>query len=255
MKLLEIKSLNFSYGAQKVLENVSLSYDNKDFLAIIGPNGGGKSTLVKLILGILPLKKGIDKFISNTEISYVSQNTEPNLNFDICVEELVLMGLVDEKIFGFYSKKDREKAEQMLDKMGILRLKEKRVSQLSGGERQRAFIARALISDCKLLILDEPTASVDSKTAVAIFELLACLHAENIGIIVICHDINLALAYANKIAYLNKELVLHENSRQNSAFLKHLYENHSHFCDVEMSLKTCLCDTDNGLQKTDYRIS
>ena len=165
------------------------------------------------------------------------------------------MGLVDEKIFGFYSKKDREKAEQMLDKMGILRLKEKRVSQLSGGERQRAFIARALISDCKLLILDEPTASVDSKTAVAIFELLACLHAENIGIIVICHDINLALAYANKIAYLNKELVLHENSRQNSAFLKHLYENHSHFCDVEMSLKTCLCDTDNGLQKTDYRIS
>lgn len=244
MKLLELKHLNFGYAQQKVLENVSLEYDSKDFLAIIGPNGGGKSTLVRLILGLLPLKNTneIQKFITNSEISYVPQNTQPNLNFDICVEELVLMGLVSEKRFGFYSKKDRQKAGLALDKMGILELKDRRVSELSGGQRQRAFIARALVSACKLLILDEPTASVDSKTAVAIFELLARLHAEGIGIIVICHDINLSLAYANKIAYLNKELVLHENSRQNSAFLKHLYENHSHFCDVEMSLKTCLCE-------------
>ena len=95
------------------------------------------------------------------------------------------------------------------------------------------------MSKCQLLILDEPTASLDSKSAVEIFELLNALHKEGVGIIVVCHDINLVLGYADKIAYLNKELILHDNDKQKGALIKHLSTTHQHFCAVEMSLAAC----------------
>ncbi|TQR29198.1 metal ABC transporter ATP-binding protein [Campylobacter sp. MIT 99-7217] len=246
MKLFELKNLSFAYDKEPVLENINLSYDDQDFLAIMGPNGGGKTTLIKLILGLISSKNDIKKYIDTQLISYVPQTTQANENFPIRVLELVLMGLVNQKFFHFYDKKDKIKALETLDKVGIKDLWDKKLNDLSGGQRQRVFIARALMSKCKLLILDEPTASVDAKTSVQIFELLNTLHEESIGIITICHDINIVLAYANKIAYLNKELFLHDNTAQNTKFIKHLYENHQHFCGVEMSLKTCFCIQDEA---------
>ncbi|CAM2793262.1 metal ABC transporter ATP-binding protein [Helicobacter burdigaliensis] len=244
MKLFDICNLNYSYKEELVLKNINLNYDSKDFLAIIGPNGGGKSTLIKLILGILEAKVPLSFFIPKNKIGYVPQNPLPNPNFPLRVLEVVLMGRIDKKKFGFYSKEDKESALNALKKVELQDFWDRSIQDLSGGQIQRVFIARALVSECKLLILDEPTASVDSKMSIQIFELLKTLHHQGIGIILICHNINLILAYANKIAHLNKELTLHTNHQetQKSQFLKHLLKEHNHFCDVELSLNQCECE-------------
>ncbi|KAA6227254.1 MULTISPECIES: metal ABC transporter ATP-binding protein [unclassified Campylobacter] len=245
MLFFELSNLSYAYDNEEILKNVNLSYDSKDFMAIIGPNGAGKSTLLKLILGLLDDKKSI-KFnkLKRSEIGYVPQHTIANENFPARVIDIVLMGLLGKKIFGFYTKKDKEKAKDVLKKVNLENFWDKRINTLSGGQKQRVFIARALVDECKMLILDEPTASVDSKSALQIFELLNDLHTKGIGILIVCHDINFVLAYSDKVAYLNKELFLHSNTKTSdkNVFLKHLYENHSHFCDVEMSLHNCLCD-------------
>lgn len=241
MQLLHIENLNFAYASELVLENVSLNYDNKDFLGIIGPNGGGKSTLLKLILGLYKSRE-VHLALPKHAIGYVPQGIRANENFPICTLELVLMGLLDGKKFGFYKKSEKQKALKALEKVGLSEFSERKISDLSGGQRQKAFIARALVSECRLLILDEPTASLDSKSSVGVFELLASLHKEGTGVIVVCHDINLVLAYADKIAYLNKELVLHDNDKEKSSLIAHLNESHKHFCAVEMSAPHCECE-------------
>lgn len=268
MLFFELSNLSYAYGDEIILKNINLSYDNEEFLSIIGPNGAGKSTLVKLILGLLKSKNEIHfKALQRKEIGYVPQHTLANPNFCPRVLEIVLMGLVGKKIFGFYSKKDKQKAMEALKSVGMEDFWDRSINSLSGGQRQRVFIARALVDECKMLILDEPTASVDNKGAIQIFELLSSLHQKGIGILLICHDINLVLAFSDKIAYLNKELFLHSNTKekQKGDFLKHLYEEHSHFCDVEMSLNACFCDEENcdkvceqesirrKLQKTEFK--
>ncbi|MCX2683774.1 metal ABC transporter ATP-binding protein [Campylobacter sp. MIT 21-1685] len=245
MQFFHISNLTYAYKDETVLHNITLEYDSKDFLTIIGPNGGGKSTLLKLILGLLEYKNSICfSNITKEEIGYVPQNNFINPNFPARVLEIVLMGLVGKKNFGFYNKKDKQKALEALDKVAMADFSERKITELSGGQRQRVLIARTLIDECKMLLLDEPTTSVDTKNAVQIFELLQSLHKQGIGIIAVCHDINIVLAYSDVIAYLNKELFLHSNpkEKQKSEFLKHLYENHSHFCDVELSLNACFCE-------------
>ncbi|MCV3395388.1 metal ABC transporter ATP-binding protein [Campylobacter lari] len=249
MKLFEIKNLNFAYNNEIVLKNINLIYDNQDFLSIIGPNGGGKSTLIKLIFGLIQSKNTI--YFSNikpNEIGYVPQNTLANLNFPARVLEVVMMGRVDNKKFGFYSKEDKKAAFVALEKVNMQNFWDKQINTLSGGQRQRVFMARALVGECKLLILDEPTASVDAKHALQIFDLLKNLHHDKIGIICISHDINIVLAYSDKIAHLNKELFIHDNIKDQKKIehLKHLYQNHTHICDVEMSLNSCLCRTNHA---------
>ncbi|WP_291946924.1 metal ABC transporter ATP-binding protein [Campylobacter sp.] len=244
MELFKITNLNFAYNNECVLKDINLHYDSNDFLSIIGPNGGGKSTLIKLILGLLKSKNEI-KFnnIKANQIGYVPQNTLANVNFPARVLEVVLMGQVDKKIFGFYTKKDKQIALLALKQVNMQDFWDRQINTLSGGQRQRIFIARALVSSCKLLILDEPTANVDTKNALQIFDLLKKLHQQNIGIICISHDINIILAYSDKIAYLNKEMFIHTNVKNQAKIdhIKHLYQNHNHICDVEMSLNSCLC--------------
>lgn len=257
MELFRILNLNYAYEKELILKNISLSYDNKDFLSIIGPNGAGKSTLIKIILGLIKSKTKVEFLnIKKNEIGYVPQQNLANLNFPVRVLDLVLMGLINKKTFGFYTKKDKKKALEALKSVQMSEFWDKKITHLSGGQRQRVFIARALVDECKMLILDEPTASVDSKSAIQIFELLSSLHQKGVGVIVICHDINLVLAYSDKIAHLNKELFLHSNTKekQKSEFLKHLYENNAHFCDVEISLNSCLCQ-EHKFNKTLYNKS
>lgn len=243
--VIEASNLSFAYEKQKVLEDVSFRLKEKEFLAIIGPNGGGKSTLLKLLLGINPLQKGdieifSDKHINQTQhIGYVPQNTNINTSFPISVLEVVMMGQnhLKHRIFG-YKKEEKKQAYEALDKVNMRAFSSKSISELSGGQRQRVFIARALFSNPKILLLDEPTSSVDIQWSKQVYETLKALN-EEITIVVVSHDISVILQYATRAFYINKQLVDHPLHTIKNKF----DANDTHICEVELleMLGACKC--------------
>jgi zinc transport system ATP-binding protein len=229
--LIKIKNLFFKYQKTDILENVNLTIKDDDFLAIIGPNGGGKSTLLKLILGLLPLQSGkIEKYIKNSQIGYVPQNTNLNIDFPITALEVVLMGHVSSKkrIFG-YSKDEISCALESLNQVGMKDYANKKIGDLSGGQRQRVFIARALCSNPKIMLLDEPTASIDVQGQQEIYELLKELN-KSICIVVVSHDLSILLNYAKNVAHINRSLVYHSLAEVQ----KNVTLADDHLCEVEL---------------------
>lgn len=202
MAEINISNLSFSYGKERVLENINLHFSEGDFLGIVGSNGGGKSTLLKLILNLIPSPTPLQNTFSS--IGYVPQYAIHNPHFPICVFDCVLMGRL--KPLGKYSKEDKEIALSSLESVGISHLKDKKLQELSGGQRQKALIARALCTQAPLLILDEPTASLDSASTQSIFSLLDSLHKQGKSIILICHDLDYLLSFSTHIAHIQKSL-------------------------------------------------
>ncbi|WP_458700535.1 metal ABC transporter ATP-binding protein [Sulfurospirillum sp. 1307] len=235
MNVVEIKDLSFSYAKETILENINLHVEDKDFLAIIGPNGGGKSTLLKLMLGLLKPQKGSIKIFGKepiknlSDIGYVPQNTNINTNFPIKVIEVVMMGHVGSKrpLIG-YKKEEILCARGALKSVGMLEYENKKIGSLSGGQRQRVMIARALCAHPKIMILDEPTSSIDVKGQKEIYDLLKELN-KTMTIIVVSHDISVILGYANVVAHVNKTLTYHNIKDQ-----KKFYTKDEHFCEVEL---------------------
>ena len=231
MDLINIKNLFFKYQKTEVLENVNLTIKDDDFLAIIGPNGGGKSTLLKLILGLLPLQSGtIEKNIENNQVGYVPQNTNLNIDFPITALEVVLMGHISSKkrLFG-YSKDEISCAIESLNQVGMKDFANKKIGDLSGGQRQRVFIARALCSNPKIMLLDEPTASIDVQGQQEIYELLRELN-KTICIVVVSHDLSILLNYAKNVAHINRGLVYHSLAEVQ----KNVTLADDHLCEVEL---------------------
>ena len=231
MNIINISNLFYKYNKTEVLENINLTIKNDDFLAIIGPNGGGKSTLLKLILEILtPTSGKIEKKIKNNQVGYVPQNTNLNIDFPITALEIVLMGHVSSKkrIFG-YSKEDIACAMASLAKVSMTDFANSKIGDLSGGQRQRVFIARALCSNPKIMLLDEPTASIDVKGQREIYELLKELN-KSICIVVVSHDISVLLNYAKNVAHINKNLVYHTLDN----IQKDIPTSNEHLCEVEL---------------------
>ena len=231
MELINISNLSYKYHKTDVLENINLIIKDDDFLAIIGPNGGGKSTLLKLILGLLTRQNGtIINNIKTNQVGYVPQNTNLNIDFPITALEIVLMGHISSKkrLFG-YSKEDIACAKASLEKVSMGDFANSKIGDLSGGQRQRIFIARALCSNPKILLLDEPTASIDVKGQREIYELLKELN-KSICIVVVSHDISVLLNYAKNVAHINKNLVYHslENIQKN------IDTQNEHLCEVEL---------------------
>ncbi len=237
-KLLEVKNIYFSYDKEDVLSNINFSVNEGDFFAITGPNGGGKSTLVKIILGILKPKSG-EVNIANTlgiksEIGYVPQNTNINLEFPITVLDVVLMGngAKHKSYKGLFSIKyssfEVECVKQSLKKVGMQDHINKKISDLSGGQRQRVMIARAICSHPKLLILDEPTSNIDLNGQKEIYALLKELN-KSLTIVVVTHDLTVISNYANKVLYVNREGFMH-NLKSNNFKL----QGNGHFCEVEL---------------------
>ncbi len=230
--MIQVKNVFFSYDKINVLENINLTVEEKDFLAIIGPNGGGKSTLLKLILNLLTPKSGeiiLEKGLKISDLGYVPQNTNLNTNFPITALEVVLMGHFEEKrpLFG-YGKSEISCALNSLDQVEMKEFANTKIGNLSGGQRQRVFIARALCAKPKILLLDEPTASIDIKGQREIYDLLKQLN-KFMTIIVISHDISVLLNYAQKVAHINKKLVFHslDNIQKN-------INKNEHICEVEL---------------------
>jgi len=260
LPVVEVKNLTFAYESDIILDNINLRVDPLDFLAIIGPNGGGKSTLLKLMLGLEKAKQGSVKVFGEAPsknlslVGYVPQNTNVNTDFPIKVIEVVLMGHVGEKtpLFG-YGKEEISCAMGALSQVGMQAFAQSKIGSLSGGQRQRVMIARALCAHPKILILDEPTSSIDINGQKEIYELLKMLN-EHITVIVVSHDISVILEYANKAAHINKRLSYHDISDKKSTF--HTHGDEDHFCEIELlqmlGSDSCnTCDTEEN--KTAWR--
>ncbi len=238
MSVIEISHLSFAYEKQIILEDINLVIEERDFLAIIGPNGGGKSTLLKLILGINTFKDGEISILSQKpstnlgQVGYVPQNTNINVDFPIKVIEVVLMGHNGGKrpLWG-YGKDEMMCAMGVLEQVGMSDKAHTKIGSLSGGQRQRVMIARALCANPQILILDEPTSSIDTSGQKEIYQLLKRLNRD-ITIIVVSHDISVILEYATRVAHINKRLSYHDISNKKHTF--HTHDKKEHFCEVEL---------------------
>jgi len=234
MTIVEIKDLDFAYDGETVLEDVNLTVRRKDFVAIIGPNGGGKTTLMKLMLGLLTPVKGTVSVDGKSPqetlpcIGYVPQNVHTNHSFPITAMDVVLMGKFDPKNrFSRSSAANRRDALAALERMEMAALADKKIGMLSGGQRQRVFIARALVAQPKLLLLDEPTASIDTKGQADFYRLLKELN-RNITVLVVSHDLLVVSRYVKSVACVNKRLHYHDQAEITGEMLETMYP-----CTVE----------------------
>ena len=238
--ILKIKNLSFKYRNELILDSVNLEIDRGDYLVLIGPNGGGKTTLIKLILGVLKPTKG-EIQLNCKRVGYVPQYTNFSLDIPIRVIDVVLQGRLSKFKF-FYNKIDKQIAFDKLKLVGMEQFLNKKVSDLSGGERQRILIARALVSEPDILILDEPTSAIDIKGQKEIYKILKNLEITKI---IISHDINILLEGVNKVAFVSKTLVFH-----NTPDL-HFTADENHFCEIDFinaiqNCKVCHTEVEKG---------
>jgi zinc transport system ATP-binding protein len=216
---LEVEEVSFSYEKAEVLKDVSFRLKQGEFLGIIGPNGGGKTTLVKLMLGLLRPDRGTIRILgmepnaASRRVGYVPQSMDVSRAFPISVLEVALMGRLSRARIGKrYSHEDEEKVRLALEKVGMWPHRHKLMGKLSGGQKQRVFIARALATDPEILFLDEPTASIDPEFQVNLYDILEELN-KRVTIVVITHDIGVVSSYMKSIACVNKHFIFHEGSQ------------------------------------------
>ena len=218
--LIELKNVSFQYEHTKVLHNISFSVSEGDFLALLGPNGSGKSTLLKLILGIeKPLTGEVNlfgvstnSFVNREWIGYVSQKSNAfNSSFPATVEEVVKSGLTKKVgLFKRMPKNSKELVIEALKSVGMEDYLSRNIGQLSGGQQQRVFIARALIAEPKLLILDEPTVGIDHENVQSFYDMLVRLNEEQKKtIILVTHDVDTVSNRISHVACLNQTIHFH----------------------------------------------
>lgn len=210
MSQIECKDVSVKYENQVVLEDISFSIEQGDYLCIVGENGSGKSTLVKTILGLENSKLGQIVFgegLNKNEIGYLPQQTQAQKDFPASVYEVVLSGCLNSKGFSpFYSMKDKKLANEMIKSLGIENIKRKSFRELSGGQQQRVLLARALCATKKIIILDEPITGLDPTVTREMYSLIKEINKKGITIIMVSHDINFAVNNASKILHLKKNI-------------------------------------------------
>jgi len=219
--LVEIKNMDLAYQKQLLLSNVSLSVFEQDFIGIIGPNGGGKTSLVKAILGLLkPLKGSIKHSLKRSEIGYLHKGSQVDEHYPTTVKEATASGLEHGLKIGFGSARNRQtKIEKALETVGMEALHSRSIGELSGGELQRTMLARAIISSPSLLVLDEPDTHVDNQFETELYALLKELN-KSITILLVSHDIGIISPYIKTIACVNRDLHYHASNEINEEQLK-----------------------------------
>lgn len=228
--ILELKDIIAGYDHQPVLEHVNFTIREGDFIGIIGPNGGGKTTLLKVILGLLkPFSGEVIYHTSKQNLfGYLPQNNRFDQRFPINVTEVVLSGLMSGKgLYKSYTRADRKKAWELLDKYGMGNHKKSPIGDLSGGQMQRVFLCRAIISSPRILILDEPTTYVDSNFEKEFYPILEELN-KSLSIVMVSHDLGTICSYVKTIACVNRELHYHNSNLISPEQLQ------SYHCPIEL---------------------
>ncbi|MDO8572292.1 MAG: metal ABC transporter ATP-binding protein [bacterium] len=233
---IQLEDVDFSYNKIPVLEAVSFTVRKGDYIGIIGPNGGGKTTLLKILLGLIEPARGVVRIMGQdihnlkdrSIIGYVPQRVgESEHRFPATVEEIVETGRIAKRgLFKRLTEKDRDAVGHAMDMSGVLGLKDRLIGQLSGGEMQKVFIARALAGDPKILVLDEPTTGVDVGSQKRFYEFLGRLNREHhLTIIFVSHDVDVVSTEARSVICLNKNLVCEGPSSQlhDEEVIKKLY--------------------------------
>ena len=217
-KIVEIHSVFAGYDDEVVLQDVSLDIFDDDFIGVIGPNGGGKTTLLHVILGLIKPYKGAVRFYDdlklnrNNKIGYLPQLNKIDKKFPITVEDVVLSGLIyGTRMMTHHSKMDKIKAGRTLDRIGITALKKYPIGELSGGQMQKVLLARAIVSSPRLLILDEPNTFVDNQFEGELYEILNELN-RGMAIIIVTHDVGTISSYVKTIACVNRQLHYHQSN-------------------------------------------
>ncbi|KPL76101.1 ABC transporter [Ornatilinea apprima] len=233
--VIHIQNLWAGYGKDPILENIQLDIYPQDFVGLIGPNGGGKTTLIKVILGLLAPARGTVEIMGlpveqgRRFVGYVPQFVEFDRAFPISVYEVVRMGLLNKRrLLNPFKPEDHQKIMDALEQVNLAGLAQQPIGELSGGQRQRAYIARALVSQPEILLLDEPTASVDSHTSTTVFELLRELN-RRVTILLISHDISAISSYVKTIGCLNRRLAYHAQKQITADMLQSTYQ-----CPVDL---------------------
>jgi zinc transport system ATP-binding protein len=239
--IVEIKDVSFAYNSQAVLTDVNFNIRPNDFIAMIGPNGGGKTTLLKLILGLLTPDEGRIRVLGKPapkaahHIGYVPQDVHINTRFPITAMDVVLMGKIEPgKRWARKSVANRREALRVLEQLEMADHAQTKIGDLSGGQRQRIFIARALVTDPRLLLLDEPTASIDTKGQADFFRLLKELNRQ-VTIVVVSHDLLVISRYVKSVACVNKRLHYHDQAEITGEMLETMYPcTAQEVCPVEL---------------------
>ena len=208
MNAIEIKNLTVAYGENIALEDLNLNIEVGSLMALVGPNGAGKSTLIKTILKFLIQITGEIKINAKT-LAYVPQRNSVDWDFPTTLFDVVEMGCYGRVgLFKRVSKEEKQKVLKAIEQVGMLEFKDRQISELSGGQQQRAFIARALVQEADIYLMDEPFQGVDSTTEKSIVEILKQLKAEGKTIIVVHHDLQTVPAYFESVALINKAVIV-----------------------------------------------
>ena len=240
---IKLNNIFFAYRNRNVLENVNLLIEKGEFASIVGPNGGGKTTLIKLILGLIKPDKGSIQVFGKSpkkarqHMGYMPQYAHLDMDFPASVMDVVLMGRLKKSNLWF-SKKDRLEALNAIDQLGMITDVNTGFNKLSGGQKQRVLIARALCNSPDILLLDEPTANVDHQTEENLFSILKNLNSK-MTILLVSHDLGFVSKYVKSVICVNRQVVIHPTTIMNGAIINDIYNGdlkmvrHDHRCSKE----------------------
>jgi zinc transport system ATP-binding protein len=230
--VISLRDVSFSYGDVPALEDVNLSLNPREAVCIVGPNGGGKTTLVRLILGLLTPQRGEVRVFgqpprrSRLRIGYMPQHVQHDPQFPVTVMDIVLMGRLGQGglsgLMGWHGREDRRAARDALEQVGMADFRRRPFSSLSGGQRQRVLIARALCCKPDLLLLDEPTSNVDSLVEAKLLDLLRELNRQ-MTILMVSHDLGFVSGLVDTVICVNRRVVLHPTSEMTGETINDLY--------------------------------
>lgn len=233
--IIKIENLSAGYDRKTVLHDINLEISEKDFLGIIGPNGGGKTTLMKVILGLLKPSEGKITFYDNgmpveqLEIGYLPQYNSIDKKFPISVYEVILSGLNRQKsLFSRFTKEHHERVKATISMMGLEGMENKPIGQLSGGQMQRALLGRAIVSNPKAIILDEPNTYIDKRFEARLYSLLEEINKQR-AVILVSHDIGSVLQTVKSIACVNGTLDYHPQSEVSAEWIEEKLQ-----CPIEL---------------------